>query len=71
MEGYTFSVCDSMKNIQIISGAGGCITYVCKHLSNIDKDIYVFIKVDVGGNLEKNIYFYSKHKYDVFKNGQI
>ena len=44
LEGYTFSVMNSMQNIQRLTGTGGCSKYVCKYIGKIDEQNYVVVK---------------------------
>ena len=32
VEGYTFAVCESMQNVQVLTGTGGCSKYVLKSI---------------------------------------
>lgn len=46
VEGYTFSICQSMQNIQVLTQTGGVNKYVCKYIGKIDEQNYVVVKVD-------------------------
>ena len=46
VEGKTFSVCESMQNIQMLTDCGGVNKYVCKYIGKIDEQNYVVIYVD-------------------------
>lgn len=50
VEAYTFAVCQSMQNIQLIKGTGGCNKYVCKYVGKIDEQNYVVVKADPNSN---------------------
>ena len=52
VEGYTFSICKSMQNIQLIKGTGGCNKYVCKYVGKIDEQNYVVVKANPTNNGE-------------------
>lgn len=49
-EGYTFSNCRSMQNIQILSQSGGVNKYICKYIGKIDEQNYVVVDVDNHSN---------------------
>ena len=52
VEGYIFSVCKSMQNVQrLVRQAGGCAKYVCKYISKEDEQNFVVIQVDGEGKL--------------------
>ena len=51
VEGYTFAVCRSMQNIQVLTGAGGCSKYVLKYISKIDEQNYVVVSVEGQGKI--------------------
>jgi hypothetical protein len=57
VEGYTFSVCRSMQNLQILVGTGGVNKYVCKYIGKIDETNYVVIKIDGHGRLVTRAHF--------------
>eukprot|EP00957_Ditylum_brightwellii_P093874 7148269-Ditylum_brightwellii.AAC.1 len=40
-----------MQNVQKLTGAGGCSTYVSKYIAKIDEQNYVIIMVDGEGCL--------------------
>ena len=46
VDSYTFSICQSMQNIQLIKGTGGCNKYVCKYVGKIDEQNYVVVKAN-------------------------
>ena len=50
VDSYTFSVCQSMQNIQLIKGTGGCNKYVCKYVGKIDEQNYVIVKANPKDN---------------------
>ena len=52
VEGYTFSVCRSMQNIQMLTGCNGVSKYICKYLCKIDEQNYVIVSTNKdSGNL--------------------
>ena len=51
VEGRTFSACQSMQNIQMLTDCGGVNKYVCKYIGKIDEQNYVVIYVDGKGQL--------------------
>lgn len=46
VEGYTFSYCKSMQNIQLITDSGGCNKYTIKYVGKIDAQNYVIVYSD-------------------------
>ena len=46
VEGYTFMICQSMQNIQLITNTGGCNKYCIKYVGKIDKQNYVVVYAD-------------------------
>lgn len=46
VEGYLFTVCRSMQNVQRLVGTGGCSKYICKYIAKLDEQNYVVIEVD-------------------------
>ena len=50
VESYTFCVCKSMQNIQLIKGTGGCNKYVCKYVGKIDEQNFVVVKANPNDN---------------------
>mmetsp|Transcript_19481 Transcript_19481/g.27406 ORF Transcript_19481/g.27406 Transcript_19481/m.27406 type:complete len:548 (+) Transcript_19481:1364-3007(+) len=46
VDGYTFSICRSMQNIQLLIHCNGVLAYVCKYIGKIDEQNYVVTKVD-------------------------
>ena len=46
VEGYTFSYCQSMQNIQKITNTGGCNKYTIKYIGKIDEQNYVIVHTD-------------------------
>ena len=51
VKGYTFSVCKSIRNAQLITGTGVCSKYVCKYIVKIDKQNYFVVLADGSGKL--------------------
>ena len=45
LKGYTFVVCWSMQNIQLLKGSSGCANYVCKYIAKVDVKHYVVIEI--------------------------
>eukprot|EP00957_Ditylum_brightwellii_P002847 218909-Ditylum_brightwellii.AAC.1 len=50
VEGYTFSVCRSMQNAQLLTECGSVNKYVCKYIGKIDEQNYVIVSADNKGN---------------------
>ena len=50
VECYTFSHCQSMQNIQMITNIGGCSKYTIKYIGKIDAQNYVFVYIDSHNN---------------------
>ena len=50
VEGYTFTACQSMQNIQLLTQTGGCNKYVVKYLGKIDDQNYVIVYTDTHTN---------------------
>ena len=50
VEWYTFSVCRSMQNCQILTECGGVNKYVCKYIAKIDEQNYVVVSCDHSKN---------------------
>ena len=50
-EGYTFSNCRSMQNIQVLTQSGGVNKYVCKYIGKIDKQNYIIVSTNGTGKL--------------------
>ena len=48
VEGYTFSNCRSMQNIQLLTQTGGVNKYVCKYIGKVDEQNYVADKANNG-----------------------
>ena len=46
VEGYTFSNCRSMQNIQLLTQTGGVNKYVCKYIGKIDEQNYAAVKAN-------------------------
>ena len=46
VEGYTFSVCKSMQNFQLLTDAGVFFNSVFKYIARIDKQNYFVVSVD-------------------------
>ena len=46
VEGYTFSNCRSMQNIQLLTQTGGVNKYVCKYIGKVDEQNYVVVKAN-------------------------
>ena len=46
VEGYTFSYCQSIQNIQKITNTGGCDKYTIKYIGKIDEQNYVIVNSD-------------------------
>ena len=67
MEGSLFSVTQSMKNIEKLTGTGGCAKYVCKYISNIDKQNYLVIEVNWGGRFVSKATFLHSTKISSYK----
>ena len=44
VEGYTFSICRSMQNVQNLTHTNGLNRYVCKYIGKIDEQNKIFIK---------------------------
>ena len=45
VEGYTFSLCWSIHNIQVLKGSSGCAKYVYKHIEKVDEKNYVVVEI--------------------------
>ena len=50
VEGYTFSYCQSMQNIQVITNTGGCNKYTIKYCGKLDAQNYVIAYTDAHKN---------------------
>ena len=50
VDGYTFSVCKSMQNVQLLTECGGVNKYVCKYIGKIDEQNYVVVNTDNAQN---------------------
>ena len=50
VEGYTFMICQSMQNIQLITNTGGCNKYCIKYVGKIDEQNCVIIYTDAHKN---------------------
>ena len=50
VESYTFSICQSMQNIQIITNSGGCNKYCIKYIGKIDEQNFVIVYADGNKN---------------------
>ena len=46
VEGYTFTNCCSMQNIQILTQCGGVNKCVCKYIGKVDKQNYIIIQLN-------------------------
>ena len=46
VEGYTFIICESMQNIQLITNTGGCNKYCIKYVGKIDEQNSVVVFSD-------------------------
>ena len=46
VEGYTFMICQSMQNIQLITNTGGCNKYCIKYVGKIDEQNSVVVYAD-------------------------
>ena len=60
VEGYTFSYCQSMQNIQMITDTGGCNKYCIKYVGKIDEQNYVVVYSDGSRNgslITKRIFY--------------
>ena len=44
IDGYPFSVCRSMRDVQLLSCCHGVLAYVCKFTGNIDEQNFVVTK---------------------------
>ena len=44
--GYTFSICRSTQNVQLLSCCNGVMVYVCKYIGKIDEQNFVVTKVN-------------------------
>ena len=45
VDGYTFSCCRSMQNVQRLTAAGGCCKYCCKYIGKIDQQNYSVVSM--------------------------
>ena len=50
VEGYTFSNCRSMQNIQCLTQTGGVNKYVCKYIGKIDEQNYIVVQANNRGS---------------------
>ena len=50
VESYTFSICQSMQNIQIMTNSGGCNKYCIKYIGKIDEHNFVIVYTDGNKN---------------------
>ena len=50
-EGYTFSNCRSMQNIQVPTQSGGVNKHVCKCIGKIDEQNYIIVSANGTGEL--------------------
>eukprot|EP00957_Ditylum_brightwellii_P079961 6081110-Ditylum_brightwellii.AAC.1 len=69
VEGYTFYVCKSMQNAQLLTECGGVIKYVCKYIGKIDEQNYVIVGIDNkgSGNLRTRSTFLHNTKVSMSK----
>ena len=50
VESYTFSICQSMLNIQVITNSGCCDKYCIKYIGKIDEQNFVIVNADGSKN---------------------
>ena len=50
VEGCTFTVCQSMQNIQVITDSGGCNKHAIKNIGKIDSQNFVIVYTDRHSN---------------------
>ena len=70
VEGCTFSVCKSMKNIQVLTWSGGCAKYALKYIAKIEEQNYVTIDVDGQGRFTTRDVFIHNTKVASSKMGE-
>ena len=66
VKSYTFSTCQSMQNIQVISNSKGCNTYCVKYVGKIDEQNFVIVYADGNKNevlITEKKFFYTILSY--------
>ena len=70
VELYTFVVCKSMQNVQVLTCKGVCYKYVCNYIAKIDEHNCVVVLVDVSGKLVTKATFLQNTKVTSSKMGE-
>ena len=70
VNGYLFSVCKSMQNLQRLLGAGGCSKYVCKYIAKVDEQNYLVVEIEGKRQLVTKAYFLHNTKLSTSSMGE-
>ena len=70
VEGYTFAACESMQDVQVLTGTGGCSKYVLKYIAKINEQNYCIVDVNGDGELVTKSHFLHNTKVTSSKMGE-